>query len=109
MRWIAIEKGEGAVITDSTNWGDYSNSPSGTVSKAKEIYGLAGGVWEWTTEKNTSGQAFRGGVKTDTGNSSPAGYRGFKNGTIRDEGTSFRMSLYVTRRYKRCSNNINRG
>ncbi|MCL2860343.1 MAG: hypothetical protein FWF46_07335, partial [Oscillospiraceae bacterium] len=104
MKWISTGTdmtgatiGEDGIIKDSTNWGDYSNSTYGTNAQAKNIFGLAGGNWEWTTEKNANGQvAYRGGVSTDRGDSSQAGYRGFKDGSTLDAVTTFRMVLYVT-------------
>jgi len=99
MQWIATIPSiwTNGIINDSTSWGDYSNSTLGASAQAKNIFGLAGGNWEWTTEKNASGQvAYRGGVSTDRGDSSPAGYRGFKDGSTLDSGTTFRMVLYIT-------------
>ena len=98
MQWISADPSIwiNGVINDSTNWGNYSNSTLGKNAKAKNIFELAGGDWEWTTEKNASGQsAYRGGVSTDRGDSSPAGYRGFTDGSTLDAGTTFRMVLYV--------------
>ena len=97
MRWIANEKGNISYVTeDSTSWGYYTNSELGNDAQAKNIYVLAGGSWEWTAEKVGDNAVYRGGVKTDRGDSSPAGYRGTKGTTTLDSATSFRMMLYVT-------------
>ncbi len=49
-------------ITDSTNWGNYPNTPDGTKEQIKtgenvkfqnyNIYDMAGNMWEWTTGHN---------------------------------------------------------
>ena len=90
------KKGEQKSITDSTAWGNYSNSTGnaavmdetiqkyGTKQvtgyseywKANNIYDLAGNCWEWTREaSNISGRACRGGGYSSKGLSYPASYR----------------------------------
>ncbi len=90
------KKGEQKSITDSTAWGNYSNSTGnaavmdetiqkyGTKQvtgyseywKANNIYNLAGNCWEWTREaSNISGRACRGGGYSSKGLSYPASYR----------------------------------
>ena len=97
MRWIANEKGSTSYVAeDSTSWGYYSNSELGEEAQAKNIYLLAGGNWEWTAEMVGNNAVYRGGVRTDRGDSSPAGYRGTKGTTTLDSATTFRMMLYIT-------------
>ena len=94
MRWIANEKGEAAVLDNSTSWGNYGESIKQTgQASAKNIYDLAGNAWEWTSEKYKDQKIYRGGVVRDEG--TPAGYRGSYDQNKTDEGTSFRMSLYI--------------
>jgi len=96
MSWIANEKGQVAVSVNSASWGYYSNSTLKDSASAKNIYLLAGGNWEWTAEKVGDTAVYRGGVKTDRGDSSPAGYRGTKGVGALDKATTFRMMLFVT-------------
>ena len=90
------------VGSDSTTWGNYSNAtfnyipsnattpeettekssstriPTGSSSytKANNIYDLAGNVYDWTLEANsTDGRVCRGGVYNVSGRNSPADYR----------------------------------
>ena len=90
------KKGEQKSITDSTAWGNYSNSTGNAAVmdgetkkygskqvtgyseywKANNIYDLAGNCWEWTREaSNISGRACRGGGYSSKGLSYPASYR----------------------------------
>ena len=98
MKWISGEStiGESGVISDSTSWGNYSNSNLGRSAKAKNIFELAGGNWEWTTESYGENKIYRGGVSTDAGSDSPAAYRGAYEKEKVDDATTFRMVLYVT-------------
>ena len=98
MKWISGESsiGENGVISDSTSWGNYNNSNLGRNAKAKNIFEIAGGSWEWTAESYGESKVYRGGVSTDAGSDSPAAYRGSYEITKVDEATSFRMVLYIT-------------
>ena len=101
MNWLISSgaKTSDEVNKDSSTWGNYSNyntannytegtagyeknagSPQNTGSsenwKANNIYDLAGNVWEWTQEANsTNSRAGRGGVYNNFGSSVPASYR----------------------------------
>ena len=92
-------KGDKKSITDSSSWGNYSNTSvkaddgtteikaSGTSAKlntgkttftmANNIYDLAGNVWEWTQEaSSTDSRANRGGDCYCDGSLYPASVRG---------------------------------
>ena len=86
-------KGEQKIITDSTDWGNYSDStePANTGNyvknrkkdtgsneywRANNIYDLAGNCWEWTQEAgNTYDRPNRGGYSGDDGSSNAASSR----------------------------------
>ena len=91
------KKGEQKSITNSTTWGNHSNSTGnaavmdGTTKKygskqvtgyseywkANNIYDIAGNCWEWTQEAdNASSRAYRGGNYSINGSDYPASYRG---------------------------------
>lgn len=96
LRWIANEKGEEAVATDSSTWGNYGGSlgTTGRVS-AKNIYDMAGNAWEITSETYEGKIIYRGGAVTESGTSAPAGYRDAYGKDYSDSGTTYRMVLYV--------------
>ena len=94
------KKGEQKSITNSTTWGNYSNSTGnaavmdGTTQKygskqvtgyseywkANNIYDIAGNCYEWTQEADgTYSRAQRGGRYNVDGSLSPASDRGFGN------------------------------
>ena len=88
------KKGEQKSITNSSAWGNYSDSTdqanTGNYEKSKKkdtgsneywrannIYDLAGNCWEWTQEAiYTSYRTIRGGYYNYDGSSYPASYRG---------------------------------
>lgn len=96
LRWIANEKGEEAVTTDSSSWGNY-NGTIGTTGRrsAKNIYDLAGNAWEITAETYGEKIIYRGGAATESGTSGPAGYRDAYDKEYADGGTTYRMVLYI--------------
>ena len=101
MNWLISSgaKTSDEVNKDSSTWGNYrnyntaNNYTEGTAGyeknagslqntgssenwKANNIYDLAGNVWEWTQEANsTNSRAGRGGVYNNFGSSVPASYR----------------------------------
>ncbi len=96
------KKGEQKSITNSTTWGNYSNSTGnaavmdGTTQKygsdqvtgyseywkANNIYDLAGNWWEWTQEAySTYGRAYRGGAYDHDGSDYPMSYHDRYNAT----------------------------
>ena len=121
LMWL-IESGEKTkeeVISDSTSWGNYRNAtftytnssgstvtknqnfgttiPTGSTeyTKANNIYDLAGNVWDWTMEANSSrGRVVRGG-NYDGNGSSPARNRSYDGPTYSYSNYGCRVSLYI--------------
>ena len=98
-----------ASLTDSRYYGNYSNSlspaneNSGTKRaagfsenwKTKNIYDLAGNVYEWTSEASSSYFIFRGGSWLNDGSDSPVSYRGNGFASSTDVKVGFRHRLYI--------------
>ena len=98
-----------ASLTDSRYYGNYSNSlppaneNSGTKRtagfsenwKVKNIYDLAGNVWEWTSEPGSSGFIFRGGGCYLNGSSYPVLCRFNNDASYKSDGVGFRPRLYI--------------
>ena len=79
MRFVSGEKS----VTDSSTWGNYGgrsgvlkNTGSDSTYQARNIYDLAGNVWEWTMEAHsTSDRVVRGGSYRSSASSGPASLR----------------------------------
>ena len=98
-----------ASLTDSRYYGNYGNSlapakeNSGTKRtagfsenwKTKNIYDLAGNVWEWTSERINSQIINRGGSFVRSGNSNSVSCRSGGNSTWHDDYLGFRPRLYI--------------
>ncbi len=97
-------------VSDSSSWGNYSNntdrtsvSPNNPAKtgahenwKAKNIYDLAGNVWEWTMEADSSSiRVCRGGGFSGRGSSYPASFRGDGRPSSCGSDGGFRLALYV--------------
>ena len=113
---------ESDINTDSTKWGNYSNAtfeyrttsggtstknassstitPTGSAeyTKANNIYDLAGNVWDWTLEANsTNDRVFRGGYYYSYGSDFPASYRysNYPTNNFNSYYLGCRASLYI--------------
>ena len=101
-----------ASLTDSRYYGNYNNSlapaneNSGTKRtagfsenwKTKNIYDLAGNVWEWTSESFSSYFIFRGGSYGSDGSDGsgfPVSYRGSSDASHTLDRMGFRPRLYI--------------
>ena len=101
-----------STLRDSRYYGNYSNSqpPANTGTyvqnkkqlsganenwKTKNIYDLAGNVWEWTYEAGSSNRFFRGGCYSTNGDDYPVSYRNDNNPSIPSGSIGFRLRLYI--------------
>ena len=100
-----------ASLNDSRYYGNYNNSlapaneNSGTKKtagfsenwKTKNIYDLAGNVWEWTSEKEASTSLFidRGGSCDIDGGNFRVSYRSSALASFTDDYVGFRSRLYI--------------
>ena len=64
------------------------------VSNLQNIYDIAGNVWEWTLEKDSEGNAYRGGNCHRAGSDAPASKRGNNNNIHNDNDLGFRISIF---------------
>ena len=110
MRWMKeeINLTGGKYVQDSTGMGWYTNNyTNGTLhqtgidlnggkNKVKNIYDLAGNVYEWTMESyNTGNRVYRGGNYTNLGSYNPASYRHYNGPSSSNPSFGFRVTLYV--------------
>ena len=98
-----------ASLTDSRYYGNYwkalapANENSGTKRtagfnenwKVKNIYDLAGNVWELTSEASSSNFIFRGGSYSYDGSVGPVSYRNDVSVSRTDDYIGFRPRLYI--------------
>ena len=101
------EKTGAEIVADSKSWGNYYDDTfSGTTgliktgeyeqTKAKNIYDLAGNVWEWTTESyDTTSRVNRGGNYNDYGSFNPASIRDFYGPSYANSRIGFRVTLFM--------------
>ena len=97
-------------LKDSRTYGNYNNSESpanvkgcGTKQVAgysdkwmvKNIYDLAGNVWEWTSEADRSYFIYRGGSYSADGSFYPVSYRNFNDASNAGGNVGFRSRLYI--------------
>ena len=96
---------ETSYVRDSTGKGNYkddddTNNPAQTGSKEeykiKNIYDLAGNVYEWTMESsNTFIRVYRGGGCNVSGSNRPSSWRDGSPPDSADPYTGFRITLYL--------------
>ena len=98
-----------ASLTNSRYYGNYRNSlapakeNSGTKRtagfnenwKTKNIYDLAGNVWEWTSEASSSDFIFRGGYYDTDGSVFPVSFRSHLDVSSSSRDLGFRLRLYI--------------
>ena len=96
------------LVGDSKTWGNYSddtfttgseliNTGNFSQTEKNHIFDLAGNLWEWTTESDSSdSRVNRGGYYGYSGSVYPASYRFYNNpGYTLDYGFGFRVALYL--------------
>ena len=92
---------ESASLKDSRYYGNYSGTKrtAGFSEnwKTKNIYDLAGNVWEWASEVYSSGFIYRGGggYDRDGGSGSPVSCRGYGGTSSAVTELGFRPRLYI--------------
>ena len=98
-----------ASLRDSRYYGNYYNSLASANEnsgrkrtagfnenwKVKNIYDLAGNVWEWTSEASSSYFMYRGGSCGNGGSDDPVSYRNYSNGSGTIDSRGFRLRLYI--------------
>lgn len=116
MKWI--QNAGYNVTTDSSGWGNYRdvsytytypstatkyynsnmllNTGASIHNRAKNIYDLAGNLWEWTNEiYNSNYYILRGGTYYNYRSEYQASFRGKNTINYIHSGTGFRVALYV--------------
>ena len=101
MRWISNDSALSAFLTNSTGKGNYDSSGpittgSNSAYQMKNIYDMAGNVWEWTIETPFElARVLRGGGYGGIGSSYPISNRSGSNPADAGAGIGFRPALYV--------------
>ena len=100
----------GDELKDSCTYGNYKNSlePANVTGYGiiqvtgfsdkwmqKNIYDLAGSVWEWTSEVRNYDFFYRGGSYGDVGRDGPVSCRMYNNASSTSDYIGFRLRLYI--------------
>ena len=102
MRWISEDDTLKKYLTNSTEKGNYGTNSviltgSNSEYQLKNIYDMAGNMWEWTMEMNANnGIVYRGGSCGHLGTDYPCSNRGRNEGSAyRSFTTGFRIALFL--------------
>ena len=105
MRWISEDGDLARYLTNSDGKGNYydndsTNNPAKTGAvdnyQLKNIYDMAGNVWEWTMEADsTAYRVNRGGDCLDTGSYIPVSYRNIGSPDNANSTLGFRLAFFV--------------
>ncbi len=101
MRWISQDSILKEYLTNSANIGNYETSSAITTGsndkyQIKNIYDMAGNVYEWTMEMfHTENISYRGGSYQYSGEEKTIAYRGYDNPTGVYNDLGFRVTLYL--------------
>ncbi|MEG1705411.1 MAG: hypothetical protein RR290_02420, partial [Clostridia bacterium] len=110
----AVGTASNEILQNSSRWGNYHTSstykavvvttctgvvkPAGSsdVYRVKNIYDLAGNVFEWSMEAGSvNGRVLRGGYYGDAGAVDPATYRVDNYPSFNSMGCGFRLGIYI--------------
>ncbi len=97
---IPEENIKNSYVSNSTGMGNYSGKVAktgiSTEYSTKNIYDMAGNIWEWTMEaQNNDSRVVRGGHYNNSGSSSPVSARYNYNPSVSGVGVGFRLALYI--------------
>ena len=107
LKFIGAYGGDTTYATDSTGKGNYSGTTNDPISglgtcgadptfSQKNIYDMAGNVYEWTMEKYSPYRVYRGGgYNYYSGSDYPASNRGGDYVTYGVSSLGFRVALYI--------------
>ena len=105
MRWISEDGDLARYLTNSDGKGNYydndsTNNPAKTGAvenyQLKNIYDMAGNVWEWTMEADsTDNRVLRGGTYSSYGSNNPVSLRNTNSPDITDRHLGFRLAFFV--------------
>ncbi len=74
----------------------YSENPNIIANKQKNIYDMAGNLYEWTMEAYKTGRALRGGSYDSNGSVTTVSFRGaYNTPTLISRDIGFRIALYL--------------
>ena len=108
LKFIGAYGGNTEYATNSAGKGNYDGTEKGDPSseepdacgaydvyRQKNIYDMAGNVYDWTMEKCSTGCVYRGGSYFRSGSGYPASYRSYRNADHVYADVGFRVALYI--------------